>query len=91
MTPSSSGVHWRSDKTNDQEIQPDDIAFGSGDTISEIADENITLREYTRRIVNNYLKKYDNNMKLVAEKLDIGLSTIYRMLKEDQDERVNVE
>lgn len=76
---------------NDVEIQPDDIVFGSGDTISEIADENITLREYTRRIVNNYLKKYDNNMKLVAEKLDIGLSTIYRMLKEDQDETVNIE
>jgi len=43
----------------------------------------MSLREYNIRVVKKYLEKYDNNMKLVAEKLDIGIATIYRMLKED--------
>ena len=38
------------------------------------------------KIVKNYLEKYDNNIKLVAEKLDIGVATIYRMLKETDSE-----
>jgi predicted DNA-binding transcriptional regulator AlpA len=32
------------------------------------------------------LEKYDNNIKLVAEKLDLGVATIYRMLKENNKE-----
>jgi two-component system, NtrC family, response regulator AtoC len=66
-----------------QEIEADDIILHSNDTTTEILNEELTLREYERRIVDTYLKKYDNNTKLVAQKLDIGLSTIYRMLKED--------
>ena len=65
------------------EIEADDIILHSKDSASEILNEELTLREYELRIVNAYLKKYDNNTKLVAKKLDIGLSTIYRMLKED--------
>jgi transposase len=34
--------------------------------------------------VELYLKKYNDDIKLVAEKLDIGVSTIYRMLKEQR-------
>ena len=34
------------------------------------------------RRVRSLLKKYDNDVILVAEKLDIGKSTIYRYLKE---------
>jgi transcriptional regulator with PAS, ATPase and Fis domain len=41
-----------------------------------------SLREYNIRIVNKYLEKYDNNIKLVAQKLDIGVATIYWMLKQ---------
>jgi two-component system, NtrC family, response regulator AtoC len=65
------------------EIEADDIMLHSMDSASEILNEELTLREFEKRIVNAYLKKYDNNTKLVAEKLDIGLSTIYRMLKEE--------
>ena len=49
-----------------------------------ILNEEMTLREYERRIVSAYLEKYENNVKLVAEKLDVGMSTIYRMVKEDK-------
>lgn len=66
-----------------KEIEADDIILHTADTTTEILNEELTLREYERRIVETYLKKYDNNTKLVAQKLDIGLSTIYRMLKEE--------
>ena len=42
----------------------------------------MTLREYDIHIVKRYLERYGNNIKLVAQKLDIGVATIYRMLKE---------
>jgi DNA-binding NtrC family response regulator len=71
--------------TATDEITASDISFPSGDTLTEIVSEELTMREYSHLILNTYLKKYDNNLKLVAEKLDIGLSTIYRMLKEKEE------
>ncbi len=68
------------------EITPNDILFSSFDPVSQIADDQLTLREYDKRIVKTYLNKYNNDTKLVAQKLDIGISTIYRMLKEDQND-----
>jgi len=50
--------------------QQDDIVYGEK-----------SLREYTVEIISHYLKKYDNNVVQVAERLDIGKSTIYNMLK----------
>ncbi|WP_266363946.1 sigma-54-dependent transcriptional regulator [Tellurirhabdus rosea] len=41
----------------------------------------MTLRDYTRHIIRQYLERYDNNVLLVARKLDIGKSTIYNLLK----------
>ena len=35
------------------------------------------------KIIHHYLEKYDNDVLLVAKKLSIGKSTIYRMLKEE--------
>ena len=52
--------------------------------MADITSQEMTLREYDIQIVKTFLKKYDNNTKLVAEKLDIGVATIYRMLKEDK-------
>jgi len=65
------------------EIEGEDIILHSADETVEMLTDELTLREYEIKIVNAYLKKYDNNTKLVAQKLDIGLSTIYRMLKEE--------
>ncbi|WP_320168115.1 sigma-54 dependent transcriptional regulator [Mangrovibacterium marinum] len=67
------------------EISTDHILFGGGhDAMADITSREMTLREYDIQIVKTFLKKYDNNTKLVAEKLDIGVATIYRMLKEDK-------
>lgn len=68
--------------SEEETIQADDISFGTKDIVAEFSGEELTLKEYNQRIVKHYLKTYDDDIKLVAQKLDIGQSTIYRMLKE---------
>ena len=72
---------------DDLEIQPGDISFGTSQTmnITDMSTEK-TLREHTLDIVKYYLKQYEDNVKLVAKKLDVSYSTIYRMLKEEAGE-----
>jgi len=64
-----------------KEIKADDISFPTtrNDEIYTAVEK--PLRDYTRDIIRFYLKKYDNDVLLVAEKLDIGKSTIYKMLQ----------
>lgn len=63
------------------EIGQGDIVLSTSDALPEVLSEELSLREYNRRIVATYLKKYDNNISTVADKLSISQSTIYRMLK----------
>lgn len=63
-------------------ISADDIQVGGQSVLPNVLTEELTLRQYQLRILETYLKRYDNAVKVVAEKLDIGQSTIYRMLKE---------
>ncbi len=67
-----------------KEIEEGDIVLSSSGIMQEILSEELTLREYERKIVNFYLKKYNDDTRLVAEKLGIGQTTIYRMLKEEK-------
>lgn len=65
------------------EILADHIVLSRGtDLINDLFKQEMSLREYDIQILKKFLEKYDNNIKLVAEKLDIGVATIYRMLKE---------
>lgn len=64
------------------EIESDNIMLGSEDALAEVIGEELTLREYEFRIISNYLKKYENDIPTVAQKLDVSVSTIYRMMKE---------
>lgn len=67
-----------------EEITSDHILLGRGqDLLDDLFSRDLSLREYDLLIVKKYLGKYDNNIKLVSEKLDIGVATIYRMLKEN--------
>jgi len=68
-----------------QEIHPDDITFTQNDVVSDILTEETTMKEYQLRIIKLYLKKYDDDIKKVADKLDIGQSTIYRLMKENPE------
>ncbi|MBN2636291.1 MAG: sigma-54-dependent Fis family transcriptional regulator [Prolixibacteraceae bacterium] len=72
--------------SDEDEITGENIMLGNESLLSDQIIKEMTLREYNIRIVKNYLEKYDNNIKLVAEKLDIGVATIYRMLKEKEEE-----
>jgi DNA-binding NtrC family response regulator len=69
------------------EITVEHIVLGRGqDFLDDLFSKEFSLREYDIRIVKKFLDKYDNNIKLVAEKLDLGVATIYRMLKENNKE-----
>ncbi|HEY3369865.1 MAG TPA: sigma-54 dependent transcriptional regulator [Prolixibacteraceae bacterium] len=69
------------------EITADHIVLGRGqDLLNDLFSKEFSLREYDIQIVKKYLDKYDNNIKLVADKLDLGVATIYRMLKESNKE-----
>ncbi|PKP33721.1 MAG: regulator [Bacteroidetes bacterium HGW-Bacteroidetes-17] len=66
---------------NDNIITESDISFNSAHGTSDFLIEEDTLQGYERKIIKFYLQKYNNNVLHVAKKLDIGKSTIYRMLK----------
>ncbi|MEQ9006726.1 MAG: sigma-54 dependent transcriptional regulator [Ekhidna sp.] len=68
-----------------EEIMPDDITFAQKDVLADILSEEMSMKEYQMRIIHSYLKKYNEDIKLVSEKLDIGQSTIYRLLKEEKE------
>lgn len=69
---------------DNNEIKADDITFTS--TIREdfFAGENKTLRQHTCDIIKYYLSKNDNDVVATAKALDIGKSTIYKMLQDGE-------
>ncbi len=73
---------------NSEEIEASDIAFNSISKESNFLLEEMTMRDYTFKIVRFYLDKYNDNVLKVADKLDIGKSTIYRHLKEMEEEGI---
>lgn len=66
-------------------IDDSDINFQSVNQVQDLLASEKTLREYNFMIINHYLNKYDKNVIEVAKKLDVGKSTIYRMLKEMEE------
>ena len=68
----------------DGEIKPDDITYNSAKPGEVFTMEQKTLRQYTCDIIKYFLKKYDDDVMLVADKLDIGKSTIYKMLQQKE-------
>ncbi|MBL1233530.1 MAG: regulator [Flavobacteriales bacterium] len=67
-----------------KEISADDISLSTNDALPNVLTDEMTMREYEIRIVNHYMQKCNNNTKLVADKLGIGQTTVYRLLKEDK-------
>jgi len=65
-------------------IEETDITFSSSNAATDFLLEEDTLQNYVRKIIKYYLDKYDNNVLTIAKKLDIGKSTIYRMLKNNE-------
>ena len=71
--------------SSNDEIEPADLVVDRGDPLSDVANDNLTLREYEVKIIKATLKKNNNDIRLAASKLDIGISTIYRILKEEKE------
>ncbi len=69
--------------SDDEEIAEENIILGATSHTSNTLNSERTLKEYELQILDLFMKKYNNNTKIVAEKLDIGVSTIYRMLKKE--------
>ncbi len=72
--------------SDQDDIKDENVILGNEAFMSENMNTEMSLRDYNIKIVKKYLEKYDNNIKLVADKLDIGVATIYRMLKENESE-----
>lgn len=66
-------------------IDSADLIIERGNPLSDIANDNLTLREYQVKIIKATLKKNNDDIRIAAEKLDIGISTIYRILKEEKE------
>jgi DNA-binding NtrC family response regulator len=67
--------------SNNHEIAEQDLTFYEIGHVKPYSSSDKTLKEYEIEIIETYLKKYDGNVVFVAEKLDIGKSKIYNMLK----------
>jgi DNA-binding NtrC family response regulator len=68
--------------TNTDMIEENDITFSTASSSQDFLYEETTLDEYNKRIINHFLQKYDNKVRLVADKLAIGKTTIYRLMND---------
>jgi len=71
--------------SDDGIIEEKDLNFNSvSDEMDTLVSEGLSLKEYNRRLIEHYLRKNDNNVVEVAKRLEIGKSTLYRMIKNDE-------
>ena len=67
--------------TDEDIILPEHITLNTSTSISDLFNKEITLKQFEAQIIQYYLDKYDRDVLLVAKKLDVGKSTIYRMVQ----------
>lgn len=70
--------------SNEKEITADDIVFNSIGKEEVFLLEQKSLKEHTRDIIKYYLDKNNNDVMATARQLDIGKSTIYKLLQEGE-------
>jgi two-component system response regulator AtoC len=71
--------------SNELTITDKDITFAhGGDLLPDMMGKEQTMREYNRRIVQIYMERYQQDTKIVAEKLGIGQTTVYRLINENK-------
>jgi len=71
--------------SSDKIITGEDINFNSSAGLDDLFSKEMTLKEYNQKIVKFYLKKNNDDIKIVADKLGIGKSTIYRMMQSEKE------
>ncbi len=70
--------------TNSNTIKPVHLNMSIDENVQNLLANEKTLEEYNFEIIKHFLNKYNQNVRLVASKLGIGKSTIYRMLQNKQ-------
>ena len=61
-------------------LTPEDIIFSqTAQPATFLSSEEMTMEEYRRLIIKSYLVKYNGDIAQVADILDIGRATLYRM------------
>ncbi len=70
--------------SDEGEIEPADLILDAGEPVSYSSEDELTLKEYEMKIIKATLKKHNMDIKIAAGKLDIGVSTIYRILKDEK-------
>jgi two-component system response regulator AtoC len=71
--------------SNGVEILPSDIQLNKSLNITSLLTKEKTMDEYQKHIVKHFLDRYNKNVVKVAERLSLGKSTIYRMIKENEE------
>jgi two-component system response regulator AtoC len=66
-------------------ILEDDLEFGNASNQISFSGQEMAFEEYKSKIIHHFLNKYKNDIQVVSTKLDIGKSTIYRMLKSEKE------
>lgn len=67
--------------SENNEINENDITFNTLKKEDIFLSEEKTLRQHTCDIIKHYLQKNNNDVVATANKLDIGKSTIYKMMQ----------
>jgi two-component system, NtrC family, response regulator AtoC len=63
------------------EIHDEHLNVTSQNVISDFMLKEVTLKEFTTKLIQYYLDRYNYDVLKVARKLDVGKSTIYRMIQ----------
>ena len=67
--------------SDSETIAAEHISINTTAKIADLMSKERSLKEYEIQIIQHYLDKYDKDVLLVAKKLDVGKSTIYRMIQ----------
>ncbi len=63
------------------QISASDIIFKSANTLDGLLKTQMSLKAYNAQIIRHYLDKYPRDISKVADILDVGKSTLYRMIQ----------
>lgn len=66
---------------DDKDIDAEHLNVSSQNVMGDIMMKEATLKEFTNKFIQLFLDKYNYDVLKVARKLDVGKSTIYRMIQ----------
>lgn len=66
----------------DETITEKEILIDGDAEVGTFNNFDLSLKEYNLKLLQAYLVKFNKDLPLIAQKLDISLSTVYRMIKE---------